>query len=44
MAYLMERETLARANEVVLLTLVWGAFAACAVGALVHDMSRWFMG
>ena len=44
MAYLMEKETLARANEVVLLTFVGGGLAACAVGALVHEMSRWFAG
>jgi len=44
MAHLIEKETLARANEVMLLTVVGGGLAACAVGALIHDMSRWFAG
>ena len=41
MGHLMEKETLARANEVLLLTFVGGGLAACALGALAHDMSRW---
>ena len=44
MGHLMEKETLARANEVLLLTVVGGGLAACALGALVHDMTRWFAG
>ena len=44
MVHLMEKEALARASKVVLLTLVWGGLAACAIGALVHDLTRWFAG
>jgi len=40
----MERDTLARANEILLLTVVWGGLAACVLAALVVDMSRWFAG
>jgi hypothetical protein len=27
---------------VVLLSVLWGAFAACALGALIYDISYWF--
>jgi hypothetical protein len=40
--HLMEKETLARANTAVLLTIVWGGLAACALGAIVYDIGRWF--
>jgi len=31
-----------RANTALLLTLVWGGLAACAVGAAVYDLGRLF--
>jgi len=40
MAHLMEKETLVRANSALLLTLVGGGLAACAVGAVVYDIGR----
>jgi hypothetical protein len=42
MAHRIEKHTLQRANAAVLLTLLWGGLAACAVGALVYDITRWF--
>ncbi len=36
-----ERETLARANSVLLQSLIWGGLAVCAVAALVFDIGRW---
>ena len=41
-AHLVERELLQRANTAVLLTMVWGGLAACAFGAVVYDIGRWF--
>lgn len=40
MAHLMEKETLVRANSALLLALVGGGLAACAVGAVVYDIGR----
>ena len=40
MAHLIEKETLLRANSAVLLALVGGGLAACAVGAVVYDIGR----
>ena len=40
MAHFMEKETLLRANSALLLTLVGGGLAACAVGAVVYDIGR----
>lgn len=42
MVHLVEKETLARANTALLLTVVWGGLAACAFGAIVFDIGRWF--
>jgi hypothetical protein len=44
MAHLVDKEFVERANAVVLLSLLWGAFAACAFGALIYDISYWFGG
>jgi hypothetical protein len=41
MAHIVERETLARANDALMLTLVMGALALCAFGATVYDIGRW---
>lgn len=42
MAHLVDKEFVERANAVVLLSVLWGAFAACALGALIYDISYWF--
>ena len=38
--HLVERETLAKANTAVILTLVGGGLVACAVGSVVFDLGR----
>jgi hypothetical protein len=40
MTRLIEKQFLLRANTALLLTLVWGAMAACAFGAAVFDVGR----
>lgn len=40
MAHFMEKETLFRANSALLLALVGGGLAACAVGAVIFDVGR----
>ena len=40
MAHSMEKETLLRANSALLLAIVGGGLAACAVGAVVYDIGR----
>jgi hypothetical protein len=40
MAHLLEKETLLRANSALLLAIVGGGLAACAVGAVVYDIGR----
>jgi hypothetical protein len=42
MTLLVEKETLQRANAVVLKTVICGGLAACAFGAAIYDFSRWF--
>jgi len=42
MSHLFDRQVLARANAALLLTLVWGGLAACAVGAIVYDFGQAF--
>lgn len=41
MAHRIERQVLLRANTAVMLTLVWGGLAVCALGALLYDVARW---
>ena len=41
MAHLVDKELVERANAVLLLSVLWGAFAACVIGALVYDISYW---
>ena len=36
----VEKETLVRANSVMLLTLVGGGLAVCAFGAVIFDVGR----
>ena len=40
MVHLLEKETLLRANSALLLALVGGGLAACAVGAVIYDIGR----
>jgi hypothetical protein len=42
MTHLVDRHTVERANAVLLLSVLWGAFAACVVAALIYDISYWF--
>jgi hypothetical protein len=42
MSHLVDRHQLARANTALMLTVVWGGLAACAVGAIVYDVGRLF--
>ena len=42
MSHLVEKEFLQRANTALMLTIVWGGLAACALGAVVYDIGRWF--
>jgi hypothetical protein len=41
-AHFVDRQMLARLNSAVMLGLVGGGLAACAIGALVYDIGRWF--
>lgn len=40
--HLIEKRTFFRANIALLLTVVWGGLAACALGAVVYDIGRLF--
>jgi hypothetical protein len=42
MAQLVAKDTLVRANNALMLTLVLGALGICAFGAVVYDVARWF--
>jgi hypothetical protein len=44
MVQFLEKHLLQRLNVVLLLTLVWGGLAACAIAASVYDVSRWLTG
>ena len=39
----INKEMLARGNSAVLQFLLLGGFAACIIGALVFDITRWMM-
>jgi hypothetical protein len=41
MAHLVEKQFLLRANNALVLSLVGGGLAACAVAAIVIDVTRW---
>jgi hypothetical protein len=41
MAHFIDRDMAVRAERAVLLTAVGGGWVACAVGALVYDLSSW---
>ena len=42
MMHLVEKEKLQRANAAFLKTAVCGGLAACALGAAIYDIGRWF--
>jgi hypothetical protein len=42
MAHPVEKQFLQRANSALLLGLVCGGLAICALGAVAIDVSRWF--
>jgi hypothetical protein len=42
MAHLVEKESFVRANTAMMLTLVWGGLAVCAIGAVIFDLGRVF--
>jgi hypothetical protein len=41
MTQFLDKHLFARANTALLLTLVWGGVAACAITAAVYDVSQW---
>jgi hypothetical protein len=40
--HLVDHDTLVRANNALLLTLICGGLAACAIGAMIYDLGRVF--
>ena len=42
MSHLVDKEFIERANSVVLLSILWGALAACVLGALAFDIGHWW--
>jgi hypothetical protein len=44
MVHFVGKQFLQRANTVLVLTLVWGGVAACAIAATIYDISHWFLG
>jgi hypothetical protein len=40
--HLFDRRMLARLNAAIMLGLVGSGLAACAIGAFVYDVGRWF--
>jgi hypothetical protein len=41
MVHFVDKHLLQRANTALLLTLVWGGVAACAIAAMVFDVKHW---
>jgi hypothetical protein len=39
--HLASTKTISRVNRALLLSIVWGGFAICAVGAAVYDIATW---
>ena len=44
MSHLVDIHVVQRANTVLLLSMVWAGLAACAIGAMVYDISYWLSG
>ena len=42
MGHLVDRHLLQRTNTILMLGMVWGALAICALGALAFDVALWF--
>ena len=40
--HLVEKESFVRANTAMMLALVWGGLAVCALGAVIFDLGRVF--
>jgi hypothetical protein len=41
MAFLVDRQSLGRANRFLLIGVVGGGLAACALGASIYDIGDW---
>ena len=41
MAHLVDKDFVQRANTAVLLSILWGGLAACAIGAMIYDIAHW---
>ena len=41
LAHLIDRKAIARANMAVVLGVVWGGLAVCAIGAAGYDFRHW---
>jgi hypothetical protein len=41
MAHLVDKQFVQRANTAVLLSILWGGLAACAIGAMIYDIAYW---
>jgi len=44
MAHLIDKEFIGRANTVLLLSVLWGGLAVCAIAALAYDIAYWLIG
>ena len=40
MAHLVDRHFVQRANTALMLSILWGGLAACAIGAIVYDIAQ----
>ncbi|MFL6798851.1 MAG: hypothetical protein ACJ8F3_15725 [Xanthobacteraceae bacterium] len=41
MAHLVDRHTVERANTALMLSILWGGLAACAIAATLYDIAFW---
>jgi hypothetical protein len=41
MGHFIDRQLVERANAMLLLGILGGAFAACAIGAVLYDIAYW---
>jgi hypothetical protein len=41
MAHLIDRHVLQRANTMLMLGVLWGGLAVCALSALAYDVALW---
>jgi hypothetical protein len=41
MAHLVDRQFVERANTALMLSLLWGALAACVIAAMIYDVAFW---